>query len=376
MFGASFVGIIKQRDNLIFFDIAFCCGDNNRLYDNVLLISIYIKLLYATDQIVAGGIDTAGIEPVVDIGVVRDGANCVFHKKMRRTQHIGFRMIAIDLAGYFAVLQLPLWFCDAEEPVFTCGIHIGDSKQAFVLTFDPARAGVVLPAFLDGFECFAGVGIPQQLRIQGKRLAIWVFRSRFCMKNAKHGLLIPGDAGNTIVGFLREGFNVFIGEVFEGLKHLVVQRCIGDIVFLIVGAVHCAAALFEAALIVLPVIIVLGLFELTFGEDDLNVFFDEVVLCAPVILDDGRNIMNFAELQVVKAGELSLNIRKPHHKVGPGYAGQHHPDAIAMINLDGLNTVFRRIVRLDVLHHAGDRRFKILDDDAAVDTHFWPVIRG
>ena len=63
-----------------------------------------------------------------------------------------------------------------------------------------------------------------------------------------------------------------------------------------------ATTFFETALIVLPVIIVLSLLELAFGEDDLNIFFDEIVLCSPSICEFRLDAVNPAEFQVVKAG--------------------------------------------------------------------------
>lgn len=136
MLCSGLVGIVEQRDHLVFFDVALGCSNDNGLYNDVLLIPIYIKLLYAADKIVTGCIDTAGIEPVVDIGVMRNCTNCVLHKKMWRSQHVSFLMVSIDFAGYFAVFKLSLRFCNAEEPVFTGCIHVRDGEKAFVLAFD------------------------------------------------------------------------------------------------------------------------------------------------------------------------------------------------------------------------------------------------
>ena len=138
MLCSGLVGIVEQRDHLVFCDIALGCSNDDGLYNDVLLIPIYIKLLNAADKIVAGSIDTAGIEPVVDIGVMRNCTNCVLHKKMRRSQHIGFLIVAIDLAGNFTVFQLSLRLHDAEEPVFTGGIHVRDGEKTLVLAFDAA----------------------------------------------------------------------------------------------------------------------------------------------------------------------------------------------------------------------------------------------
>lgn len=63
-----------------------------------------------------------------------------------------------------------------------------------------------------------------------------------------------------------------------------------------------ATTFFEAALVVLPVVIVLSLFELTFGEDNLDIFFDEVVFSPPSVCKLRFNTVDPTEFQVVKAG--------------------------------------------------------------------------
>lgn len=63
-----------------------------------------------------------------------------------------------------------------------------------------------------------------------------------------------------------------------------------------------ATTFFEAALVVLPVVIVLSLFELTFGEDDLDVFFDEIMFSSPSVRKLRFNAVDPAEFQIVKAG--------------------------------------------------------------------------
>lgn len=63
-----------------------------------------------------------------------------------------------------------------------------------------------------------------------------------------------------------------------------------------------ATTFFEAALVVLPVVIVLSLFELTFGEDDLDVFFDEIMFSSPSVRKLRFNAVDSAEFQIVKAG--------------------------------------------------------------------------
>ena len=85
LFGARFVGVIEEGDDLILFDIAFGGLHDHRFDDDVLLIAIHVKLQNAGNQIVTGGIDTAGIEPLVNLRVVSDFANCMFHVKMRRS---------------------------------------------------------------------------------------------------------------------------------------------------------------------------------------------------------------------------------------------------------------------------------------------------
>lgn len=112
-FGSGFVCIIEQWNNLKHSDVAFCGRNDYWLYHNVQLIAVHVELLDATDEIVTGSIDTAGVEPVIDIRIMRNRTNCVFHIEMRRSQYIGLLMISIYLAGNFAVFLQSLRFFDA-----------------------------------------------------------------------------------------------------------------------------------------------------------------------------------------------------------------------------------------------------------------------
>ena len=221
---------------------------------------------------------------------------------MRRAEHVGLVVIAVDRAGYLIVLQQPLRSVDVLEPVLARCVHIRDSKQPLVAALDFAGSSVSSPASLDCLERFSAVGFPKQLGIQRQRDLIRILRFRISIQRTLHGGHIGSDRKNALEGRLGKLVDLFVGEIGERLEHLIVQIRIRDIVLLVVRTAEMTPVFLEAALVMIPVIIVFCQLELAVGEDDADVFLDQVMLSAPAVFNDGRHIVDLTELEEVEAG--------------------------------------------------------------------------
>jgi hypothetical protein len=117
--------------------------------------------------------------------------------------------------------------------------------------------------------------------------------------------------------FCCEDFDFLIGEIFKRLKHLIVDGGIRNIIFFKVSTIYGALTVLEELFILIPVVVELCLLKLAFSENNSDILLYQIMLCPPPVCDFRLDVIRFAKFQIVKAGELSFDIRQTNHEIRP-----------------------------------------------------------
>ena len=172
-----------------------------------------------------------------------------------------------------------------------------------------------------------------------------------------------------------KSFDFFIREVNQRLDHLVVDLLVRQILLFIIGLAELAMVFLKSFFILVEIFVIAPEFELTCGQNDLNVFLNEIMLDSPSVRQYRFHMVYFTKLHKIKAAQKSFDISRPDHEVLFGHTWQHHTCAVRMFDFDCKDTNFFGVVGLDVHHSVRDFTFPVLNDNNPIDIKLRPWIR-